>query len=205
MIKKYFQRILLKLLPVAEIEKSISEFKVKRCYAWVTIGSGSKFYEEAKVFNHQRDKSKIVIGEITHIRGELILFIYGGKITIGSNCYIGEGSRIWSADNVVIGNNVLISHNCNIIDTNSHEMDSRERAEGYKNMIALGPPKIKGNILTAPIIIEDDAWLSFGVSILKGTKIGKGAIIAAGSVVTSDVPAYSLYGGNPAKLIKMLI
>lgn len=204
MIKQILQRFLLRVLPIEVIDRSLVELKIQRCNKAVTIGRDSKFYGEAKVFNHQNDKSKIIIGEISHIRGELILFAYGGKITIGSNCYIGEGSRIWSANEVNIGNNVLISHNCNIIDTNSHEVDGFERAEGFKNMIAKGPPKEKGSILTAPIIIEDYAWISFGATILKGIKIGKGAIIAAGSVVTKDVPPYAMVGGNPARIIKML-
>ncbi|MDX1719336.1 MAG: CatB-related O-acetyltransferase [Salegentibacter mishustinae] len=53
-----------------------------------------------------------------------------------------------------------------------------------------------------PIIIEDDVWIGYGVTVLSGIKIGKGAIVAAGAVVTSSLEPYGIYGGVPAKLIK---
>jgi len=56
----------------------------------------------------------------------------------------------------------------------------------------------------APIHISDKVWIGFNVIILKGVNIGEGAIIAAGSVVTKDVPAWTLVGGNPARVIKQL-
>ena len=56
----------------------------------------------------------------------------------------------------------------------------------------------------APISIGNKAWIGFGVTILKGVNIGEGAVIAAGSVVTKDVPAYTIVGGNPAKFIKKI-
>jgi acetyltransferase-like isoleucine patch superfamily enzyme len=61
----------------------------------------------------------------------------------------------------------------------------------------------KQGIITSPIIVCDDVWVGYGVSILKGVTIGTGAIIAAGSVVTKNVPPYSIVGGVPAKIIKM--
>ncbi len=56
--------------------------------------------------------------------------------------------------------------------------------------------------LASKVIIEDDVWVGFGAIILSGVKIGKGAIIAAGSVVIKDVEPYSIVGGNPAQFIK---
>ncbi len=55
---------------------------------------------------------------------------------------------------------------------------------------------------TAKVIIEDDVWLGCGVKVMSGVTIGKGSVIAAGAVVTKDVPPYTLYGGIPAKKIK---
>ena len=54
------------------------------------------------------------------------------------------------------------------------------------------------------VVIEDDAWIGFKSSVLKGVTIGRGAIIAAGSVVTKDVPPFTLVAGNPAKVIREL-
>lgn len=115
---------------------------------------------------------------------------------------IGEHSRIWSASSVTIGNGVLVSHNCNIIDTNSHELHYQERVDSYKKMLKEGHPKLKPNVESKPIIIEDYAWINFNSVILKGIKIGTGAIIAPCSLVTKDVEPFSLVAGNPAKQIK---
>lgn len=170
----------------------------------VTIKNKNCLLEESIVENFQNDKTKIDIADETYIRGELLIFKYGGEIEIGTNCYIGKGTKIWSGDSIKIGNNVLISHNCNIIDTDSHEIEAKERAERYKELIKNGHWESKGNINTKPIIIKDYAWISFNATIMKGVTIGEGAIIGAGSVVTKDVPDYCLAVGNPARIIKNL-
>lgn len=170
---------------------------------WTFNGSGN-FYSTSRVVNFQMKPEKIKIGENSHIRGELLVLAYGGEISIGSNCFVGEGSRIWSGDKVTIGNDILISHNVNIIDTNSHELDHLERAHGYLDLFTKGYPTEKGSIETKPIVIEDYAWINFNATILKGVTIGKGAIVAAGSVVTKDVEPFTIVGGNPAKEIKKI-
>ncbi|MCB0478344.1 MAG: acyltransferase [Crocinitomicaceae bacterium] len=123
---------------------------------------------------------------------------------MGKNCFVGEGSRIWSGEKVEIGDNILISHNVNIIDTNSHETDHILRAKSYVELLKGGYPKEKGVIETKPIVIEDYAWINFNAVILKGVTIGKGAIVAAGAVVTKDVPPFTLVAGNPAIEIKKI-
>jgi len=168
------------------------------------VNNGGFFLPQAKVINMQNDPAKIVIGNGTYIRAELLLFPFGGKIVIGKNCYIGEGARIWSADDIFIGNDVLIAHNVNIIDTTSHEIDYIERSLSYISMIKNGHPQQKGSVQTAAVFIDDHVWINFNVAILKGVSIGKGAIIATGSVITKDVPPFVLVGGNPAKILKHL-
>ncbi|MFC4261265.1 acyltransferase [Ferruginibacter yonginensis] len=185
------------------LEQQINATKVLRCNEQVT-NNGGVFHSEAVVYNGSGDISKIKINKGTNVRGELLVFKYGGSISIGEDCFVGTGSKIWSGEKVIIGNNVLVSHNVNIIDTNSHEIDALERAATYKKLIIEGHPTEKGSIQTAPIVIEDYAWISFNATILKGVTVGKGAIVAAGSVVTKDVPPYALVTGNPAKVIKML-
>jgi acetyltransferase-like isoleucine patch superfamily enzyme len=201
-MNSFLQKIFFRIIPVEVIEHSLAELKIRRCKEAVTIGEKSRFYEEAKVVNLRRDNSCIVIGEGTHIRGELVTFAFGGQIHIGSNTYIGEGSIIRSAEKISIGDNVLISHNCNIIDTDSHEMNYLERASGFKNIVTKGHSKEQGSILCKPIHIADYAWISYNVSILKGVTIGRGAIVGAGSIVTKDVPEFTIVAGNPAKIIR---
>ncbi len=174
------------------------------CKNDVVFDKGVWFKETAKVENISKNRNNIVIGENTIVEGKLVVFNYGGKIQIGKNVYVGAGSQIWSGESVEIGNNVLISHNVNIIDTNSHEINFEERSKGYFNQINHGHTTSKGNIQTGKIIIEDNVWISFNAIILKNVKIGEGAIVAAGSIVTKDVPPFTLVAGNPAQIIKNL-
>ena len=185
------------------IEEFQNKEKLKNCNEAV-INNGGTFYPEAKIHNLQNDPEKIQIGKGTHIRGTLHTFKYGGEIHIGDNCYVGDNSRIWSGEKISIGNYVQISHNVNIMDTSAHEIDAIERAERYVDLINNGPWGNKGNVLTAPITIEDYVWISFNAIILRGVVIGEGAIIGAGAVITKNVPSYTLMVGNPAKAVKKL-
>ncbi len=164
----------------------------------VTLGQGSRFYRQVRVYNMSGKKEKISIGSNSHIRGELLVFPYGGEIKIGDYCYIGEDTRIWSGGKIVIGNNVGIAHNVNIVDF-SHETNYLERAEGFRKLVITGHPKEKGNIPISPIIIEDHVSIYPNVNIARGVKIGAGSIISAGSVVITDVPPFTLMMGNPAR------
>lgn len=207
-IKSIINRILLKLIDIDNLTEVVHQKNINKtinnCIKQVVIGEGSRFYEQSKVFNFQNRKDKINISHGTHIRGELLVFPFNGQITIGENCYIGEYTRVWSAESIKIGNHVLISHNVNIMDTNSHELDHNERAESFYKLVREGHPTIKPNLKTASITIEDYVWINFNAVISKGVTIGKGAIIAANAVVNTDVPPFTLFAGNPAKLIKYL-
>ena len=102
------------------------------------ISENSRIEFESLVNNNSNKKSSIVIGKNTYIRGELIVYDYGGEIKIGNDCFVGQGSRIWSSSKITIGNRVLISHNVNIHDNNSHPLNSLERHEHYKHIMAKG-------------------------------------------------------------------
>jgi acetyltransferase-like isoleucine patch superfamily enzyme len=179
------------------------EDNIKNCNRAVT-NNGAKFFSETVVHNLQNNPKKIRIGKGTLVMGMLYIFKYGGEIEIGDYCYVGDQTRIWSGDSVKIGNSVFISHNVNIMDTNSHEINSLERDYSYKKYLEYGIANDKGNVEISPIIIEDHVWVGFNSIILKGVRIGEGAIIAAGSVITKDVPAYTIVGGNPAEIIKRI-
>ena len=116
--------------------------------------------------------------------------IYIGKgrnLTIGKCCEINENVFIQGAK---IGDFVMIAPGvCLLANMHNHEDPNV-------------PMVFQGKKIGTPVIIGDDVWLGRNVIVMPGVKIGKGSIIAAGAVVTKDVPEYSIFGGVPAKLIK---
>jgi len=202
-IIKLVQHIIYKLSLQQYIKKQIEHDCINEQIKNVS-GSNFSMHASAQIINLQKNPAKIIIGTRAQIKGLLLVFKYGGEIQVGSDSYVGEGTRIWSGNEIKIGNHVLISHNVNIIDTNSHEINFEERAIRYDELIFKGDWNEEGNVISKPIIIEDNVWINFNAIILKGVTIGKGAIIAAGSVVTKDVEPFTMVAGNPAKFIKKL-
>jgi acetyltransferase-like isoleucine patch superfamily enzyme len=165
------------------------------------IGDQTRIFEEAKIYNHLKDKSKIIIGENCDIRGELMLFGHAGEIIIGDYCFVGQNSKIWSAKKIVIGDRVLISHNVNIHDNNSHPIDEYLRHLDFKHIKSYGLQKTN-NLNEKQVTIGHDSWIGFNATILKGVTIGKSVIIGANTLVTDDVPDFAVCVGNPMKIIK---
>ena len=152
---------------------------------------------------------KWVIGEDSLIGGQLICEKETSEIYIGRKTFISGGSQIVSANKVAIGNNVLIARDVVIQDGNSHSIDFKDRRIDVDFAIArlFGRPRSDKNwdvIDTKEIFIDDDVWIGMRSIILKGVTIGKRSIVAAGSVVTKDVPADVVVGGNPAVILKHL-
>lgn len=167
------------------------------------LDGGAVLGSTARIRNIYGARERIRVGPHSHIFGELLIFRHGGRIDIGSWCYIGEGSRIWSADSIVIGDRVLISHSANVFDNLTHPLRAKARHEQVKEIFNSGHPK---NICLGerPVRICDDAWIGANAIVLRGVTIGQGAIVAAGAVVTKDVPSHSVVAGNPAVLVKEL-
>jgi acetyltransferase-like isoleucine patch superfamily enzyme len=163
------------------------------------IFDSAEAVEEAIVYYNQKEKNKIRIGSNTIVKAELLVFSHGGEIEIGEYCYIGSETKIWSSKKISIGNRVLIAHNVNIHDNISHSLISSERHVEYQNILTSG--EHSDAIKSAEIFIEDDVWIGFNSTILKGVKIGKGAVIGANAVVTKDILPYSIVVGNPMKVI----
>lgn len=116
------------------------------------------------------------------------------NISIGNDVYIAPGALFLSSDSeIFIGNKVLFGPNVTII-TGDHPIDLRGK---YIYDIKDKKP---GEDL--PVVIEDDVWVGTSAVILKGVTIKRGAIVAAGAVVTKDVPPYAIVGGVPARVIR---
>lgn len=167
------------------------------------VHSTTKFLPKATIHNLSKNQDLISIGSDSVVRGQILIFAHAGKIEIGDNCYIGENSRIWSAASIKIGNRVLISHNVNIHDTDSHSVNPILRHQHFVEMMSSGHPvSDQFDIKSKPVVIESDVWIGFNSTILKGVTIGKGAIVAACSLVTKDVLPGTIVAGNPARLIR---
>lgn len=149
---------------------------------------------------------KLTVGKECVINGELIAA--SGTITIGDYVVINRGTRIFSACEIIIENNVLISLDCNIIDSNMHSLHSADRLKDTQSAAkairtnTMGQNVDYTNIVSKPVVIREGAWIGFNATIMKGVTIGKGAVVGAGSVVTKDVPDFAVVAGNPAKIIK---
>ena len=101
-----------------------------------------------------------------------------------------NGVSIHATRLIRIGRNCLIAANVSLLDSDGHGVSLADRA--------------MANPVSEPIVIEDNVWIGANAMVLKGVTIGRGAIVAAGSVVTRDVAPMTLVGGNPARLIKAL-
>jgi len=177
----------------------IAKFLLKQYKVWQ---SNARIHPDAtidpagSVQNILGEKDAIHIGAHTVIRGRLLTYGHGGRILIGNYCFVGSRTEIWSMESIHIGNRVLISHDVNIHDGTGHSLDAAQRHTHYKQIINGGHPRRKSELPglnSNPIVIEDDVWISFGVTVLQGVRIGRGSVIAAGSMVTRDVPPDSLY------------
>jgi acetyltransferase-like isoleucine patch superfamily enzyme len=168
------------------------------------IGTTSVLSQSANIVNNLKQKESIKIGEYSHIKGELLVLGHGGLIEIGDYCFVGTNTHIWSGKHIKIGNRVLISHNCNIFDNDTHPLDPKARHKQYKEIMTTGQPKFI-DLKDEEIFIEDDVLIGANSIILKGVVISKGAVVAAGSVVTKSVPPYVVVAGNPAKVIRDLV
>lgn len=135
-----------------------------------------------------------------------------GNVIIGNNTYIGKGTNLICAHAISVGSNVLISWGCTLIDHDSHSIHWVERTEdvqkwreGLRNGIEdAAALKDWSNVLASPIRIGDKVWIGFNTIVIKSVTIGEGAVIGAGSVVTKDVPSWTVAAGNPARVIREL-
>lgn len=107
----------------------------------------------------------------------------GNNSNVGPYCYIGCSGKVWIGENVLMGPRVTII------------------AENHNFQEIHVPIKHQG-VTRQSVVIEDDCWLGTGSLILAGTHIGKGAIVAAGAVVTQNVPSQAIVGGVPARVLK---
>ncbi len=134
-----------------------------------------------------------------NIRGTLYTMSPEARIVIGDRVGISSAC-LWAKERITIGNDVNIGGDCLIMDNDAHPIDYLQRRRSYEKEV--GTENYRQKIGTAPIEIGDDVWIGARCQILKGVHVGARSIIAAGSVVTKDVPADVIAGGIPCRVIK---
>jgi galactoside O-acetyltransferase len=174
---------------------------------------GNSIYDNINIRLEDPEEGRIylIIGDDCIVSGNYIFESKCGKVEIGKHCYIGCSTFI-SRNGITIGNNVTIAWGCTIYDHNSHSLDYSERRKdiddelwSLRNGQSIYKNKNWDPVKSSPITICDDVWIGMNCIILKGVTIGEGAVVGAGSVVTKDVPAWTVVAGNPAKIVKTLM
>lgn len=140
-----------------------------------------------------RNKGRLIIGDRVRIASDVATTELGvgpnGCLDIGDSAFINYGCSIAATLSVRIGARCNIGSHVTIMDNDFHQLDPERRNEL--------PP-------SAPIVLEENVWLGVRVVVLRGVTIGAGSVVAAGSIVVRDVPARSLAGGVPARVIRAL-
>lgn len=129
------------------------------------------------------------IGERARISDDVLIDPFEGAIVIGDDLYCGYKSILLGAGGITIGNDALIGPNVSIV-ASSHETTHLDITINRQAIVSVG------------ITIGNDVWIGAGARILDGVSIGDGAIIGAGAVVTSDVAAYDVVAGVPARRLR---
>jgi acetyltransferase-like isoleucine patch superfamily enzyme len=158
---------------------------VKISYTSLILGSGNT----------------LSIGPGSLFEGHLVFEREQGEIRIGCNSSIGN-SVLACATKIEIGDDVLISWGCNIVDHNSHAIRWAHRQNDVADWRVGRHKKDWTNVVTLPVKIGNKCWIGLNVIILKGVEIGEGTIIGAGSVVTKSLPSWVIAAGNPATIVR---
>ncbi len=163
---------------VADVERAMAITPVLNRLTYADTGEVRSLFED--LAGHQ-------VGE--HFR--LIPPFYtdcGKNIRVGARVFINQNCTFYALAEIVIGDDVMIGPNVSLI-TSEHPV---------------APSQRRAYLLGKPITIENGVWIAAGATIIGGVTVGENSVVAAGSVVTRDVPANTLVGGNPAKVIRSI-
>ena len=162
-------------------------------------------------FRTEEESKRIFIDEESMIGCSFIFESDNGSIKIGKRTFINGGTNLISINKIEIGDDATIGWNVYIYDHNAHSLDyasriydiQKEREDFHANR-NFGFSKNWSPVKSAPIKICNKVWIGFNAIILKGVTIGEGAVVAAGAIVTKDVPEWTVVAGNPAVVVKKI-
>jgi len=185
---------------ILQIIKILNE--IKSIIAKTKINSLGK-YTKAYCYVFKRNRSSVInIGNNSLINGRLVTESKNSRIELGDNVFVGGNTIFDCLQEIKVSDNVLISYECILSDHDSHSIDSKKRE---MDLFRFQNKRMNWDqVSSKPIFIKKNAWIGMRSIILKGVTVGEGSIVAAGSVVTKDVPDYTLVAGNPAEIKKKL-
>jgi acetyltransferase-like isoleucine patch superfamily enzyme len=167
----------------------------------VHVGTGTVIGGE-QTFKRFRAKSDgaLLIGANCTMEGVHFAIEAQGRVTIGDYCYFTNALLLCELE-LRIGSYVMMGWNSSIADSDFHPIDPAERIADAIACSPQGEGRPRPPISKRPVIIEDRVWIGPNATILKGVRIGEGAFIEPGSLVTRDVPPRARVLGNPAQII----
>ena len=162
------------------------------------VGTGTKVDGKIEV---RKAGGQVFIGEASIISGLIATETAVSKVTIGNSVFIGGNTVIDCALKIDIEDNVLISYQCILQDSDNHSTKFSLRKNDVADWMN-GQQHDWDTTPQAAVKICKGAWLGARCIVLKGITIGEGAVVGAGSVVTKDVMPWTIVAGNPARFIK---
>ena len=167
----------------------------------IQISYGAHVVRRKILRNENLKHSALTIGNKSWVDCSIVFEKIGASISIGDNTFI-SGVTVSCANRIIVGNNVQIAWGVVIVDHNSHSLNYLDRRNDLPDRYS--HQKNWNNVAISEVVISDDAWIGLNSIILKGVRIGRGAIVGAGSVVTKNVPDMTIVAGNPARVIKLV-
>jgi acetyltransferase-like isoleucine patch superfamily enzyme len=167
----------------------------------VNIGAGTRL-SGANLAVRDPTGCSLSIGPDSNIEAALAFEKADAQIRIGSRTHVGSGTLLVAAQLIEIGDDVLVAFDALITDHNSHSLCFAERSGDVGDWIQ--GKKDWSRVPMIPVKIGNKAWIGARAIILKGVTVGEGAVVGAGSVVTKDVPDWTIVAGNPARTIRQL-
>ena len=147
-----------------------------------------------------QEPDALVIGANCTMDGVHFALGQQARVRIGDFCYFTNAVLLCEQE-LRIGSYVVIGWNATVADTDFHPLEPAERVADAIACSPLGKGRPRPEISRRPVIIEDDVWIGPNAAVLKGVRIGAGAFVEAGSLVTRDVPPRARVLGNPAQVI----
>ncbi len=168
----------------SELNRAMNDVSSETRRLCMTLNTG--VYTDDEI----RDQFSQIIGKTVDSAFTLFLPFttdFGKNIVVGKNVFINSGCRFQDQGKIEIGDNSLISHNV-VIATINHDLN----------------PKHRGTLHLQPVKLANNTWIGSNATILAGVTVGENSVVAAGAVVTKDVPANTVVAGTPAKFVKHL-